>query len=157
MPEFGQGALVVGAHGGTELVTVQHNGTWSDPAFYDMGGISVGPQIGAAGGSIAFLLMSQGAVNAFKSGNDFSLNANAGLSVVNYSAGTQASWGKGDIIMWTDTSGAYIGATISVTDINWDNAYNQTYYRRDVDMTDIMNGRVRNAGADPLRQELANT
>ncbi len=157
VPEFGQGALVVGAHGGTELVTVQHNGTWSDPAFYDMGGISVGPQIGAAGGSIAFLLMSQGAVNAFKSGNDFSLNANAGLSVVNYSAGTQASWGKGDIIMWTDTSGAYIGATISVTDINWDNAYNQTYYRRDVDMTDIMNGKVRNAGADPLRQELANT
>ena len=154
VPEFGRGAFIVGGRGGAGLVTVNHGGKWSDPAFYDMGGISVGPQIGASGGSVAFLLMSQGAVDAFKSGNKFSLNAGAGLSIVNYSANSQASWGKSDIILWSDTSGAYVGATINVTDVNWDDSNNRKYYGTNVDMTKIINGSVSNAGADPLRSEL---
>jgi predicted outer membrane protein/lipid-binding SYLF domain-containing protein len=114
VPEFGRGAVVVGARGGAGVVTVRKDGKWSDPAFYDFGAISVGPQVGGSGGAVAFLLMSQGAVDAFKGGNKFSLNAGAGLSIVNYSADGQASWGKGDIVMWSNTSGAYVGATITL-------------------------------------------
>jgi hypothetical protein len=62
--------------------------------------------------------MSRSAVDAFKSGNTFSLNAGAGLSIVDYSANGQASRGKGDFVMWSATAGAYVGATISVTDVN---------------------------------------
>ncbi|CCD91554.1 hypothetical protein BRAO375_1590017 [Bradyrhizobium sp. ORS 375] len=154
VPDFGRGAALVGVRGGAGLVTVRENGRWSDPAFYDFGAISVGPQVGASGGQVAFLLMSQGAVDAFKSGNKFSLNAGAGLSIVNYSANSQASWGKGDIVMWSNTSGAYVGATISVTDINWDDDNNRTYYGRNVDMTKILDGAVSNAGAHDLKAAL---
>lgn len=154
VPDFGRGAAIVGARGGAGLVTVREDGKWSDPAFYDFGAISFGPQVGGSGGQVAFLLMSQGAVDAFKSGNKFSLNADAGLSIVNYSANSQASWGKGDIFMWSNTSGAYVGATISVTDINWDDDNNRQYYGRDVDMTKILNGSVSNAAARPLKASL---
>lgn len=154
VPNFGRGAVIVGARGGVGLVTVRQNGGWSDPAFYDFGAVSIGPQVGGSGGSVAFLLMSQGAVDAFKSGNKFSLNAGAGLSIVNYSANGQASWGKGDIIMWSNTAGAYVGATVSVSDINWDDQNNRQYYGKKVDMTKILNGSVKNAASQDLKQAL---
>jgi len=150
VPDFGRGAVIVGARGGSGLVTLRENGKWSDPAFYDLGGISVGPQAGVSGGQVAFLLMSQKAVDVFKSANKFSLNAGAGLSIVDYSATSQASWGKGDVVMWSDTAGAYIGATISVTDIDWANDNNSQYYGQSVDFSKIMDGKVSNAGAAPL-------
>lgn len=154
VPNFGRGAFIVGGRGGTGLVVVRHAGRWTDPAFYNMGGISIGAQIGGSGGSIAFLLMSPGAVDAFRSGNKISLNAGAGLSIVNYSANSQASWGKGDIIMWSDTSGAFVGAEISATDINWDDGKNRSYYGRGVDVPQVLNGKAYNPGARRLLQVL---
>jgi lipid-binding SYLF domain-containing protein len=90
VPDFGRGAFIIGGRGGAGLVLSHQNGKWSNPAFYDIGGVSLGAQVGGPGGPIAFLLMDQSAVDAFKSGNKFSLNAGAGLSIVTYSANKQA-------------------------------------------------------------------
>ncbi len=151
VPKFGRGAVVVGGRGGVGLVSVRQDGKWSNPAFYDFGAISLGPQIGGSGGAVAFLLMSQKAVDVFKNRNNFSLNAEAGLSIVTYSASRQVSWGKDDIVMWTNTSGAYIGATVSVSDVSWDQDNNRGFYNsNNVDLTKILNGDVSNAGASKL-------
>lgn len=154
VPEFGRGALVIGGRGGAGVMLARKDGKWTDPAFYDMGGISVGAQAGGSGGAVAFLLMTQGAVDAFKSGNKFSLNAGAGLSIVNYSANAQSSWGKGDIILWSNTKGAYAGATISVTDINWADTNNQAYYGRKVDPSKVLAGDVATPDAASLKASL---
>ena len=135
-------------------MVARRNDHWTDPAFYDFGTVSLGPQVGASGGSVVFLLMGQDAVDAFKSGNKFSLNAGAGFTIVNYSANSQASWGKGDIVMWSDTAGAYAGATVSVSDVNWDDDNNRQYYGKQVDISKILNGDVSNAQADELKQAL---
>jgi lipid-binding SYLF domain-containing protein len=155
VPEFGRGALVVGARGGAGVVLVKNNGNWSDPAFYDFGAISVGAQAGGSGGKIAYLLMTDNAVNAFKSGNKISLNAGAGLTIVDFSHNSQASWGKGDIILWSDTSGAYAGATVSATDLNWADNNNQSYYGRKVQPDEILAGKVDTPDAMQLKQALA--
>jgi len=154
VPEFGRGALIVGGRGGAGVVLAHVNGKWTDPAFYDFGAISVGAQAGASGGQVAFLLMNQNAVDAFKSGNKVSLNAGAGLSIVTYSANGQASWGKGDIVMWSDTAGAYAGATVSVTDLNWSDTNNQAYYGRKVEPSAILAGRVTTPDAAKLKEAL---
>jgi lipid-binding SYLF domain-containing protein len=154
VPEFGRGALVIGGRGGAGVVLAKKIGKWTDPAFYDMGGISIGAQAGGSGGEVAFLLMSNGAVDAFKSGNKFSLNAGAGLSIVNYSATSQASWGKGDIILWSSTKGAYAGATVSVTDVNWADGNNKAYYGRKVDPSKILAGDVSTPDAAKLKAAL---
>ncbi|MGA7804959.1 YSC84-related protein [Bradyrhizobium sp.] len=150
VPEFGRGALVVGARGGAGLLTVHENGKWSDPAFYDLGGISVGPQVGGSGGAVVFVLMNQKAVDAFRRSDSFSLNAGAGISIANYSDNSQESWGKSDIVLWSDTAGAYIGATISVTDITSNREDDRNYYGKNVDLTNILNGSVTNANAAEL-------
>ena len=154
VPKFGRGALIVGGRGGAGVVLAHVNGKWTNPAFYDFGGISFGAEAGASGGPIAFLLMTKGAVDQFKSGNKISLNAGAGLSIVTYSANAQASWGKGDIIMWSNTKGAYAGATISVTDINWSDGNNKAYYGRKVDPSQVLAGKVNTPNAEQLKQML---
>ncbi len=155
VPEFGRGALVVGGRGGAGVVLAKNNGKWSDPAFYDFGAISVGPQAGGGGGKIAFLLMTDNAVDAFKSGNRISLNAEAGLTIVNFSHNSQASWGKGDIIMWSDDSGLYAGASVSVTDLNWADNNNQAYYGHRVQPDQILAGQVNTPDAAQIKQALS--
>ncbi len=54
---------------------------------------------------MAFILMSDDAVNAFKSGNKITLDADAGFTIVNWSADAEASWGKADVVTWSDTEG----------------------------------------------------
>jgi lipid-binding SYLF domain-containing protein len=156
VPEFGRGALIVGGKGGAGVVMTKQNGTWTEsPAFYDFGSLSIGAQAGGSGGRIAFLLMTDNAVNAFMSGNKVSLNANSGLSIVNYSANAQASWGKGDIILWSDTAGAYAGATVGVEDLNWDDDNNQAFYGSKVEPQQVLTGKVTNPKAAPLKQALS--
>ncbi|HZD88923.1 MAG TPA: lipid-binding SYLF domain-containing protein, partial [Pseudolabrys sp.] len=154
VPDFGRAGFIVGGRGGAGVVLAHNHGQWSDPAFYDFGGISVGAQAGASGGPIAFLLMSKGAIDAFKSGNKISLNAGAGLSIVTYSANSQASWGKGDIILWSNTKGAYAGATVSVSDLNWADGNNKQFYGRKVDPGKVLAGKVNSPNARKLKNVL---
>jgi len=155
VPEFGRGALIVGGRGGAGMVLAKNDGKWSDPAFYDFGGISVGPQAGGSGGKVAYILMTKNAVDAFKSGNKISLNSGAGLTVVDFSHNGQASWGKGDIIMWTDNSGLYAGANVSATDINWADNNNQSYYGRKVQPDKVLAGDIDTPDATALKSALA--
>jgi SH3 domain-containing YSC84-like protein 1 len=154
VPEFGRGALIIGGRGGAGVVLAKNDGEWSDPAFYDFGGISLGPQAGGSGGKVAFLLMTTKAVNAFKGGNQVSLNAGAGLTIVNFSHDSQASWGRSDIIMWSDNSGAYAGASVSVSDVNFAQDNNRSYYGRNVQPAQILTGQVKSPDATALKDAL---
>jgi SH3 domain-containing YSC84-like protein 1 len=154
VPEFGRGALVIGGRGGAGVMLAHQNGMWSDPAFFDFGAISLGPQVGVSEGSVAFLLMTEDAVKNFRSGNVFSLNAGAGLSIITYSANAQASLGKGDIIFWSDTGGAYIGATISLSDIASNDQNNRAFYGKEVTARRVLSGDVTNSNASQLKSAL---
>jgi SH3 domain-containing YSC84-like protein 1 len=156
VPDFGRGALVVGGRGGAGIVLAHVNGKWTDPVFFDFGSISFGAQAGASGGPVAFLLMSKQAIDKFKSGNKISLNAGAGFTIVNFSHNAQASWGKGDIIFWSNTKGAYAGATVSATDINYADGNNGAYYGKQVDPAKVLNGNAAamNTSASPATTNL---
>lgn len=132
IPDYGRGALVAGVSGGSGVMLERQNGGWSNPAFYAMGAISAGLQAGASAGSMAMLLMSEDAVQSFKQDNQFSLNANAGLSIIDWSANAQAAAGKGDIILWSDTEGLFGGVSISVEDISFDEEESSAFYGQEV-------------------------
>jgi lipid-binding SYLF domain-containing protein len=155
VPNYGRGALGIGGQGGSGVMLSHQDGSWTGPAFYDLGGISIGLQAGGSAGPMAFLLMSDKAVNEFKTNNSFSFGAGAGLTIVNYSAHKEASWGKGDIIAWSQAKGAYAGASIGVTDIHWDGGKNHQYYNKKVTPPEVLQGQVTNASAEPLKNALA--
>ncbi|MGE5622594.1 MAG: lipid-binding SYLF domain-containing protein [Bacillota bacterium] len=158
VPEYGRAALGVGGAGGAGVLLAKNNGTWSEPAFYNIGSISVGAQAGAEGGPIAMVLMNEKAVNSFKQKNNFALSADAGLTVVDWSKVAQGEAGTGDIVAWSGTKGLFGSAAIGVQDIRYNQAQTSAYYRQsNVAAIDVLSGKVSNPHADVLKQALAAT
>ncbi|HYD63546.1 MAG TPA: lipid-binding SYLF domain-containing protein [Noviherbaspirillum sp.] len=150
IPHYGRGALGVGAEGGEGVVLANNNGKWSNPGFYNFGGVSVGLQAGAEAGPVAMILMNEKAVNNFMQDNKFSLTADAGLTIVNYKAKGEAAAGRGDVVVWRDTKGALADVAIGVTDVNFDDDENKAFYKAEVSPKDIISGKARSNQAAQL-------
>lgn len=157
VPDSVRVAVGVGARGGAGVLLVRRADGWGTPAFYNMAGVTLGAQLGAEGGALAFILNDQKALNGFMQDNKFSLNADAGLTVVDWSKKGEGSLGWGDITAWADTEGLFGGATIAITDIRYDSAETAAYYRKPVSARDVVAGRIGNPRAAELREALANT
>jgi SH3 domain-containing YSC84-like protein 1 len=156
IPHYGKGALIVGGQGGGGVVLAKHDNAWSSPAFYSIGGASIGAQAGGEGGAIAMILMTQKAVDRFAdSTTGWSLNGNAGLTVVNWSGKARATTNRGDVILWSNASGLYGGISASLTDISPDTKMDQVYYQRPVTSDAILTGNINSPSADSLRNALA--
>lgn len=155
VPDSVRVAVGVGARGGAGVLLVRRADGWGTPAFYNMAGITLGAQLGAEGGGMAFILNDQKALNGFMQDNKFSLNAEAGLTVVEWSKRGEGSLGWGDITAWSDTEGLFGGAVIALTDIRFDAAETTAYYRKPVAARDVVAGRVPNPRTVELRTALA--
>ncbi len=142
VPDYGKGALLVGGAAGEGVLVMNGAGGWGAPAFYSIGEVSIGAEAGASGGAIAMLLMSDKAVASFMQDNNFSLNANADLTVLTWSANAQGSWGKGDVVMWADTKGVFGGVGLSASDIAFDEEETRAFYGRAVDPLDVLRGKA---------------
>lgn len=153
VPQYGHAAFIIGGRGGEGALLVRTaNGRWSNPAFFSLGGASIGLQAGGDSGQVAYVLMTDNAVRQFMQGNKFSLGAGAGLNVVNYSAGPRADTDRGDVVTWSNTTGAYGGVDVGATDVNYDRSLTSEFYGTpDVDLQQVINGRTRNTEAEQLR------
>jgi lipid-binding SYLF domain-containing protein len=159
VPAYGRAALGVGASAGAGLLVIRRaDGSWSDPAFYNIGSLSAGAQLGAEGGAIALVLMNERAVNKFMQKNSFVLNAAAGLTIVNWSKIVQGTVGDGDVVAWAGTSGLYGNlVALGVSDIRYNRRLTDAYYHRTVLVADVLTGKYANPQADTLKHALAGT
>lgn len=158
VPDYARAALGVGGAGGQGVLVVNNNGDWSGPAFYNIGTINIGLQAGVEAGAVAFLVMSDQALAGFEDENNFSLNADAGFTIIDWSQRGQISAGKGaDVLVWADTEGLYGNLTVSATDIFWDDDANEAYYQQQVAASDILKGSVLppEAATGPLESEFS--
>jgi lipid-binding SYLF domain-containing protein len=158
VPTYGRAALGLGASGGAGVLLVKRaDGTWSDPAFFNIGGLSVGLQAGAEGGAIAMVLLNDKAVDSFRKKNNFSLSADAGLTVLNWSKMAQGNPGKGDVVVWAGSKGLFGNvATIAVNDIHFNERATESYYGKAMTVQDVMDGKATSPQSDPLKQAVAN-
>lgn len=128
-PEYGKAAVGVGVRGGEAVLVVRTDDGWGPPAFYNLGAVSVGPQLGAAGGDVAMLIMSEEALDDFRNEENFSFDADAGLTLVDFSEHARETWGRGeDLVFWSGTEGAFAGVSLGVSEIDWDDDENPAYY-----------------------------
>lgn len=127
---------------------------WSSPLFYNVGGVSIGLQAGVEAGPVVMLLMNEKAVNEFRKENNIALNADAGLTLVNYNAKSLAGAGQGDIIVWTNTQGAFVTAAVGIVDIHFDDTDNRAYYLKPVKAAEVLSGSVKEAQPSILARAL---
>lgn len=154
VPDYAAASLIVGGSGGEGVLLTRTDNEWSNPVFYDIGSISAGLQAGAAAGSMAWVLMNDNAVDSFKKENNFSLTADAGFSIINWSARARGDVSDNDVIVWTDTEGLLGELSVGVTDVNLDDEENQEYYGQEVTAQAILSGEVKNPHQEEIQQAL---
>src|SRR3569832_696804 len=119
--------------------------------LYRIGGVSLGLEAGAEAGPKTQQKKNDKAASKAKTDKNFSLNADAGLTLVNYSARKQVGGEKGDIVVWSDTKGAFANASISLTDVGFDSGENMAYYNSKTEITSL---RILYVEVTPPSQEL---
>ena len=157
IPSYGRAALGIGAQGGGGLLLVRRpDGSWSGPAFYNLGGLTLGLQAGAEGGPIVMVLNNDKAVNAVMKKNNFSLNAAAGLTVVNWRKMAQGTVGIGDVVAWSATKGLF-GDVVAVglSDIRFNQHLTDAFYGRTLSPKDFATANIDDPRAAPLQQALS--
>lgn len=151
VPHYKQGALIIGASGGHGVLLSRVGDTWSDPAFYSVGALSIGAQAGGQAGSVIMLLMSNQALRDFETAHDFSLNGKAGLTAGTYSAKAKVGTNT-DVIVWSNTQGASGGISVGGSEISQDVHLDHRYYGQNVTAAEILHGNTNNLSADKLRK-----
>lgn len=155
VPTYGRAALGLGAEGGSGVLMLrQADGRWGNPVFYTIGGISLGLQAGAEGGPFSLLLMNQKAVDHFRKRNNFSLSADAGLTVMNYARMAQGTT-AGDVVAWSGSKGLFgNAATIAIDGIRYNQRLTHAYYGKPLTALEAMDDSTPEPHADPLRTAL---
>ena len=155
VPTYGRAALGVGGAGGAGVLMVRRaDGSWGNPVFFDTGGLSIGLQAGVEGGPIALLLLNQKAVDSFRNRNNFSLNADAGLTVVNFARMAQGST-AGDVVAWSGSKGLFgNAATVGINDVRYNQRLTEAYYGKPMTALQAIDSTETNAQADALRKVL---
>jgi lipid-binding SYLF domain-containing protein len=155
VPTYGRAALGIGGAGGAGVLMVRRpDGAWSNPAFFDIGAISIGLQAGAEGGPIALVLLNDKAVDSFRKRNNFSLSADAGLTVVNFARMAEGST-AGDVIVWSGNKGLFGSAvTVGINDVRFNQRLTDAYDGKPVTAQQALDSTMTDTRADALRKVL---
>lgn len=156
VPNYVQAALVFGGRRGSGLLLVRSGRTWSDPVFYRISGGTFGVQLGGTKGALAFLLMTDKAIDAFENkASTWSMDAGAGLAAVNFSKQTPEAATLPDVVVWSDTKGLFGGAAVGASKLSRDVLANQIYYNNnDITAQQILSGAVSSPQSKPLIEVL---
>jgi lipid-binding SYLF domain-containing protein len=159
-PSLIKGAFFLGGEGGSGVLLVrQDDGSWSYPAFYTLGSVSFGLQIGGQSSQAIMLVMNDHALQALmddqvKLGGDLSAAVGPVGTGVEASATTAMS---DDIYTYSTNSGLFIGASFEGAVLARREDWNGDFYNGVTDPRAIvLNGQASNPKADPLRMILNN-
>lgn len=148
-PQVLKGAFIVGASGGSGVFLAREGNTkkWSGPAFYTIGSVSFGLQIGGEASEIVLLAMTDRGVSALL-GSTVKLGADASVAVGPIGGGASAATAalSADIISFARAKGAYAGISVDGAVVAVRSDWNNAYYGKSVEPADIL---VRRAVSNP--------
>jgi lipid-binding SYLF domain-containing protein len=157
-PQVLKGAFVVGASGGTGVFLVrEEGGKWTNPAFYTIGSVSFGFQIGGQASEVILLAMTDRGVTTLLQ-SSVKLGADVGIAAGPFGAGAQAATANisADILAFSRSKGLYGGISLDGAVVDVREGLNKAFYDKPVTPTDILVKRsVSNSHADKLRASVA--
>jgi len=157
LPSVIKAGLIYGGQGGNGVLLARDaDGSWSSPAFYTLGGGSIGLQIGVQEAAIVLVFMND---KAFKSALDTGLTLGADATVA---AGTEGLTGEvasthvfKDVYYFADVGGLFAGVSLEGGVIHVREGLNKTYYGQALTSRQIVLERKADApAAKPLKDAL---
>jgi len=156
-PELLRGGFILGGRGGNAVMMVRMpDGNWSYPAFYGVGGGTVGLQIGGQVSQLVLTIMTDKGLRAVEQ-SSFTVGADLSGSLFTLGAGVGASTGlntNADMYAFSQNKGLFAGGTLDGTVISEDQGKNDAYYGFGTPARVIFQGGKSNPGADSLRSLL---
>ncbi len=156
IPTSLKAGFIIGGSGGSGVMLARRPETgWSYPAFYTMGSVTFGLQIGGEVQEIVLVIMSKAGRDAMLT-NEFKLGADISVAAGPVGAGAKAQ--TADVLAFSRTKGGlYGGLNLEGAVIATREGWNRAYYGEGVRAIDILvTGTASNPGADPLRETVAN-
>lgn len=154
-PQVLKGGFILGGTGGTGVLFVKdaESGGWSQPAFYTLGSVTFGLQIGGEASEIVVMVMTQKAVDSLYA-SSVKLGGDVSIAI-----GPVGSGAKGnifaDFISFARSKGLYAGLNLEGSVLKVRNSLNHGYYKTAVSPVQIiLQKKVSNKGSDNLRATL---
>ena len=129
-PDVVKAAFIVGGRGGQGVISKRVKGGWGPPAFFNLGGGSFGPQIGAQKTDYVLLIMNPDGVKGLLS-DKFEIGGEAGVAagpVGREAAASTSPRLDAGILSYSRSKGVFIGAAIKGAVITPDNDLNEAIY-----------------------------
>jgi lipid-binding SYLF domain-containing protein len=155
IPEVLKAGYVWGGSGGTGVLLVRDEkaNEWSQPAFYVVGSVTFGLQIGAEDAEVVMLAMSRKAVDSLLA-SSFKLGGDVSVAVGAKGAGMKKIV-TADFISFTKAKGLYAGLSFEGSVIKTADDLNKAYYGKEVRPVQILvQKEVTNPYSEILRTQL---
>src|SRR5882672_8201191 len=141
-PSVLKAAFIFGGTEGKGVISRRTAQGWSTPAFFNLGGGSFGAQIGADKTDYVLLIMNEKGLNGLL-GDKFQIGGEVGVAAGpvgrEASAATDAQL-KAEVLTYSRSRGAFIGAALNGTVITPDNNLNEAFYG--MKASEVLNGGV---------------
>jgi lipid-binding SYLF domain-containing protein len=154
VPQMLRGGFIVGGSGGSGVLLARNRNQrdWSYPAFYTLGSLSVGLQVGADASELVLMIMTERGLNAMLSTE---LKLGADISVAAGPIGRNAKAQTADLLAFGRAKGIFGGVSLEGAILAPRNQWNRVYYGASVSPLDILiHQMVSNPQAEPLRRSM---
>ena len=159
-PQVLKGGFIFGGSGGTGVLVVRDQGTgnWSEPAFYTMGSVTFGLQIGGEAAEVIVVAMTEKAIDSLLS-SSFKLGGDTSIALGPVGIGAKANMDlpsvTADFVSFARSKGLYAGLNLEGAVIGVRDSLNKGYYAKSVVPADIVVRRdVTNPRAAQLQESL---
>jgi lipid-binding SYLF domain-containing protein len=157
VPSLLKGGFILGGSGGSGVLVARNEktGAWSQPAFYTLGSVTFGLQIGGEAAEVIMVARTQRALDSLYS-SSFKLGGDTSVAAGPVGAGAKSNV-MTDFVSFTRSKGAYAGVSFEGAVLKTRDGWNEAYYGRAVRPVDIILKRVvSNPGSAELRKTIAN-
>ncbi|NLL36228.1 MAG: lipid-binding SYLF domain-containing protein [Fretibacterium sp.] len=156
VPSLVKAGFVVGGTYGEGLILRREGGKWYGPSFYNLGGGSLGLQLGAQKVSLVLVVKNKKGVEAFlgskvKLGGDIAVAA--GPVGRRAEAATDAQI-KASIYSYSMSKGLFAGFSLEGSVISISVKRNEEYWKKKISASDALKQRAQDKRIQPLLQEL---
>ncbi len=137
-PQIVKGGFFVGGSGGTGVLVVrdEKSGDWSQPAFYTIGSVTLGLQIGGEAAEVIMLVMKQNAVDSLFT-SSLKLGGDVSVAIGPVGGGAKEEV-TADLISFAKSKGLYAGLNLESSAIEVRDNLNQGYYGKKVTPVEII-------------------
>lgn len=141
VPNLIRAAFFFGGRGGNAIMLVRgEDGKWSPPAFYTLGGMSWGLQIGGQTSELVIAVMTEKGMRSILD-REVTLGADAGLAVGELGKGVNAATGmntKSDMYAFARSEGLFVGVSLEGSVIAPRETWNQQLYGQEATPDSIL-------------------